>query len=325
LAKYAHLYGNIYSIRSNIDKYYAAKNIDSVLFRAEFSNRFNHPFTPNIIYSNLDSTLIDSTTIFDDGLHGDLLSNDGIYGGYIPPISVEDFYSISTSTIDHQNNKYFLTPNNTGFTTSGPVVIDSIMFAHLPAQKRYSIKPFLLNLSTSISITNATIKIICNDTWLTNYTTGILYFPTLQPGIRTISNSICALYYDSTFPGYFNLKFEIYKNGFCYWKDSIRFTPSPVGVEEELNAVPSEFALSQNYPNPFNSLSVIKYSIPKSSQVTLKIFNTLGEEIETLINEEKPIGTYEVSWNVANLPSGVYFYRIQAGSFIQTRKMILLK
>ena len=69
----------------------------------------------------------------------------------------------------------------------------------------------------------------------------------------------------------------------------------------------------------------IKYSIPKSSQVTLKIFNTLGEEIATLVNEEKAVGSYEVNWNAANLPSGVYFYRLQAGGFVQTRKMILLK
>jgi hypothetical protein len=86
-----------------------------------------------------------------------------------------------------------------------------------------------------------------------------------------------------------------------------------------------DFLLEQNYPNPFNSSCAIKYLIPKSSQVTLKIFNTLGEEIEILVNEEKPVGTYEVNWNAANLPSGVYFYRLQAGDFIQTRKMILLK
>ena len=93
----------------------------------------------------------------------------------------------------------------------------------------------------------------------------------------------------------------------------------------EVKVIPTEYLLSQNYPNPFNSSSIIKYSIPKSSQVTLKIFNTLGEELETLVNEEKPVGTYEVNWNAANLPSGVYFYRLQAGEFVQTRKMILLK
>jgi len=86
-----------------------------------------------------------------------------------------------------------------------------------------------------------------------------------------------------------------------------------------------EFTLDQNFPNPFNPNTLIKYSIPNSSQVSLKIFNTLGQEMETLVNEEKQVGTYEVNWNASNLQSGVYFYRLQAGSFVQTRKMILLK
>ena len=87
----------------------------------------------------------------------------------------------------------------------------------------------------------------------------------------------------------------------------------------------TELILEQNYPNPFNPNTIIKYSIPQSSQVILKLFNTLGEEIETLVNEEKSVGTYELNWNAVNLPSGVYFYRLQAGSFVETKKMILLK
>ena len=71
--------------------------------------------------------------------------------------------------------------------------------------------------------------------------------------------------------------------------------------------------------------SVIKYSIPKTSNVLIKVFDVLGNEIETLVNEEKPVGIYELNWNAANLPSGVYFYRLQAGSFVETKKMILLK
>ncbi len=100
------------------------------------------------------------------------------------------------------------------------------------------------------------------------------------------------------------------------------------GLESE-DVLPEEFRLYQNYPNPFNSYSIIKYSIPLSSQVTLKIFNTLGQEIETLVNEENSVGTYTINWNASSaagvLPSGVYIYRIQAGDFVQSRKMILLK
>ena len=98
-------------------------------------------------------------------------------------------------------------------------------------------------------------------------------------------------------------------------------------IEDEKNnyTQPTEFLLSQNYPNPFNSSSIIKYSVPKSSQVSLKIFNALGEEIAVLVNEEKSSGDYELTWNAANLSSGVYFYRLQAGNFTQTRKLILIK
>ncbi len=94
---------------------------------------------------------------------------------------------------------------------------------------------------------------------------------------------------------------------------------------EENEKVPLEFLLSQNYPNPFNPSTKIKYSIPYSSKVVIKIFNILGREIETLVNEEKSVGTYEINWNASTLSSGVYLYRIQAGDFAQTKKIILLK
>ncbi len=95
-------------------------------------------------------------------------------------------------------------------------------------------------------------------------------------------------------------------------------------VEAEL--VPTEFALYQNYPNPFNPNTKIRYSLKDNTQfVSLVVYDVLGNEIKTLVNEEKPAGTYELTWSAANLPSGVYFYRLQAGSYTETRKMSLLK
>jgi len=97
------------------------------------------------------------------------------------------------------------------------------------------------------------------------------------------------------------------------------------------------YYLSQNYPNPFNPTTTIKYSIPSNvkgemSNVILKVYDVLGREVATLVNEEKPIGTYEVTWYAEQLPSGVYFYRLravptgrQAGSFVETKKMVLMK
>ncbi len=85
------------------------------------------------------------------------------------------------------------------------------------------------------------------------------------------------------------------------------------------------FSLEQNYPNPFNPKTTIKYQIPELSFVTLKVYDVLGREIVNLVNEEKPIGNYEVEFNATSLPSGIYFYRLQAGSFVESKKMILIK
>ncbi len=86
-----------------------------------------------------------------------------------------------------------------------------------------------------------------------------------------------------------------------------------------------EFNLSKNYPNPFNPTTIIVYYIPRLSFVTLKVFDVLGNEIGILVNEKKAIGTYEITWYAGSLPSGVYFYRLQAGDFIDTKRMVLLK
>ena len=85
------------------------------------------------------------------------------------------------------------------------------------------------------------------------------------------------------------------------------------------------YLLNQNYPNPFNPSTTIQFSLPAKEFVTLKIYDVLGKEITTLVNEELNAGSYKNDWNASNLSSGVYFYRLQAGKFSQTRKLTLVK
>jgi len=115
---------------------------------------------------------------------------------------------------------------------------------------------------------------------------------------------------------------------------SIYQTPIVVGIEEvDLSEhFPMTFSLEQNYPNPFHPITMIKYFIPKESDVKLEIINILGEQVELLVNETKIAGSYEAIWNSSNLASGIYFYRLQAvpigrqaGSFVKTKKMVLMK
>lgn len=91
------------------------------------------------------------------------------------------------------------------------------------------------------------------------------------------------------------------------------------------NFVPTEFSLSQNYPNPFNPATKISFALPRESNVTLKIYNVLGQEVETLVNKVMPAGYHSVDFNADNLPSGMYVYRIETENFVQSKKMILMK
>ena len=96
-------------------------------------------------------------------------------------------------------------------------------------------------------------------------------------------------------------------------------------INETQSGVPTAYKLAQNWPNPFNPTTMIRFSLPRPSRVMLKVYNLLGEEVATLVNEKLSARTYEVEWNAAGLPSGVYLYRLQAGEFVETKKLTVLR
>ncbi|MBN2103451.1 T9SS type A sorting domain-containing protein [bacterium] len=98
-----------------------------------------------------------------------------------------------------------------------------------------------------------------------------------------------------------------------------------VSVNTDDKAIPDHFSLSQNYPNPFNPVTTIKYDLARITRVTLKIFNCMGQEVGTLVKTVQPAGTYQVSWNASKVSSGVYFYQIQADTYSERRKMLVIK
>ena len=105
----------------------------------------------------------------------------------------------------------------------------------------------------------------------------------------------------------------------CFYYDQ------SVGIDEFDEILPNDFSLSQNYPNPFNAVTIIKYELPLQSHITIEIFDLLGRRVNSLQDGILPAGYHQATWNADDLPSGMYFYRIQAGEFAETRKMILLK
>ena len=129
---------------------------------------------------------------------------------------------------------------------------------------------------------------------------------------------------------------DAFSNDSTYFFENSEMTLPPWGyrvfefgsgiiLEQNDKILMNGFTLSQNYPNPFNPTTKIKYSIPQSSNVLIKVFGVLGNEIKTLVDEYKNAGDYEVDFNANNLPSGIYFYRLVSGRYSETKKMILLK
>lgn len=120
---------------------------------------------------------------------------------------------------------------------------------------------------------------------------------------------------------------EIAIHGFWNWMsfDFIAVEGASVSSVEEGIVQPQEMMLNQNYPNPFNNATTISFSVAEPCQVTLKLYDTLGRDVRTLLNEPKKIGDYQITLNMSDLTSGVYFYKFQAGSFLESRKLLLLK
>ena len=114
--------------------------------------------------------------------------------------------------------------------------------------------------------------------------------------------------------------------GSYFLADELVLAGTASGMERNIeNGIPQSFNLDQNFPNPFNPTTNFRFSIPKSAEVSLVIYNQLGQEVDRIINEYLQAGIYDVDWDAQNLPSGQYFYRITAGEFSETKKLLLMK
>jgi hypothetical protein len=159
------------------------------------------------------------------------------------------------------------------------------------------------NISINLANANSMSKKVNLRVWLPPGTTSLNQFP-----IGTVVTN-----------GYATLSDTIVGNN----STSYNFVFPVTSVKNENNLI--NFSLSQNYPNPFNPSTIIKYSVPISGVVTLKVYNSLGQEIATLVNQEQNAGNYNITFDASKLASGVYMYRIQSGDFSLTKKMTLLK
>jgi hypothetical protein len=313
--------GNINSSISSLDRTYARIGEDSVLFRIDFPESDpSQNFDAHLICSKLFGDVIDSLTLFDDGQHQDSLAGDGIYGVYILPQSTEDIFTLAVSTIDQNTFEYHNITQWVLFTTVGPVNVDSVWLTR-DGLNHYNGKIFLKNESTSKTIEYASVKLKSSDSWVNNVYPTPINISNIGPG-GSVTTTFYVNSLDSLLHQFCNLEIEILSYGFSFWKHSQEY---PVGIEEEEILIPFAYSLEQNYPNPFNPSTLISYQLPVGGNAAIKVYDVLGNEIATLVDEYKPAGKYELEFNAEKLASGIYFYQLKAGDFLQTRKMLLIK
>jgi len=298
-----------HSYNATIDKSYTQNEIE---ITADVKNPNNHSLS--IVADILKNDMVI------DSLNCTIAGNK-ISGTWTVPVNSEDFYSVTIRTKDNEDSTVHTLPNITRFTTAGPVTLDSISYRK-GLLNYHSVRPFVHNWGTVKTITNASLRITCNNPWIASIGQGSAAMPNIAPNSSVgLSSWITIGTVDSIFPGYFNLKVEVMSNGWPFWVDSTKVI---TGVNQEI-VIPSAFNLEQNYPNPFNPTTTIGFGIMEKGNVRLSVLNILGEEIKVLLNEEKEAGYHSIEFDASDLPSGVYFYQLKAGEFVQTKKMILLR
>jgi hypothetical protein len=301
----------VYGHNVTTDEDYYSLGNDTAMVSATVENPNSNDVTAKIYIENLENTFIDSIELTP------LESSEIWIGDWITP-NIEDIYKLTIRATDNTIGESFTISNVNRITTAGPVELDSITWSYDSSFKQYSIGPYIRNKGNEYTIDNPLVNLISDDSWVT-YIYPPRTYPSIPPGGSAGAGFIVRV--DTTFPGYFNFKVNVGVDGWYYWEDADTVVTD---VEDEIR-IPLSYKLYQNFSNPFNPTTTIQYQIPELSFVTLNVFNLLGEEIKTLVNNEKTAGSYQIKFNATNLPSGIYFYRLQAGDYVETKKMVLLK
>lgn len=251
---------------------------------------------------------------------------DGIPGARLDSIKValRGTTSLDGTIYNYQNNATQLGTNKLGsFTavptlTSAPAVVDTT--GDYPYEKPYPNWVKVDLTSKSIDASNP---------FIVEFPIGANY-PTTNRVMTTYYQSSSSYhsfsYSSSNTPPVWTFYGVQGKTGYIFlYLVRAYVTTGVTGIEKTIELTPKEFTLSQNYPNPFNPSTTIDFALPKTEKVTVKIFNQLGQQVAVLANSDFSAGNHQLNFDGAGLSSGIYYYRIEAGSFTQTKKMILMK
>ena len=283
----------------SISNGYMIPSVDTLIITTQIENQSNFNVSVKAMISILDSAIIDSIQLFDDGLHDDGQAGDLLYGGYLPPISEENDFSVGIKILDLDNTVELLLEDQCRFTTIGPLELDSYVEI-LRLTNRIYYQLIIANQSQTKAAQNISVKLTSNDPNVINITGGIQNFGTIPAGQTAQSSQNYGLIFNSM-PPTFNvpIQLEIYSNGYLFWRDSSDIV---VGIEQTDQTIPANFELKQNYPNPFNPATTIDFALPRNAEVSLRVYDILGKEVATLISRAMTAGPTVMNWMPLNGP-----------------------
>ena len=302
---------------------------DTIKIISEMLNPESNALEVKAYIQGEQSAYSDSLQLYDDGLHGDGAASDNLFADYILlPNLEEDFFDITIRATDLTESRIIISADKEHFTTVGPVDVAgySLDKEPLPGDS-LNIEITLKNNSPIVTVTNIKARISSLDSCSEVIRDIDGYFGNIGPGE---SRTMLFGYYgiklnDEILEGTMvPFKVTITSDGYPFWTDTLKI-PVIVGIDDEQPNLPKEFALEQNYPNPFNPSTTLKYEIPKESYITLKVYDILGREVETLVNKEQKAGYYEVEFDASNLTSGIYLINIRAEGLSSKKRFTLVK
>ena len=280
---------------------------------------------------SFDSSTVDSIPLYDDGLHNDDNPADQIWGGFWLADSVENSYSVNVIANDSNTGLIDLFINVAQFTTIGPIRVDTVTTPYndnppIPGSDIYY-QIHLKNNGLFAEAKDVSMLITAeSDSFVTLLSTTELEFGDIPADSSVVSIGFYSIRLNSDIPVDEDITFymKIFSEDYYFWNDSFTVHVYPLGTGGEEDVMPDKFALHQNYPNPFNPVTTIQYELPQRSNIQITIYDLMGRKVTTLISESQDAGCKSIQWDATNISSGMYFYQIKAGEFVQTCKMILL-